>query len=79
MRCSSAKGGRVVWDEENLRENAEIQKEYSAVRIAEPKTPYRPPLESAEQEEDEDMKPLELDQCAWQQRHRPPPERVQKK
>lgn len=68
MRCHSAKGGRVVWDEENLRENAEIQKQYSAVRIAEPKTPYRAPLEADEDHEElaEDMKPLDLDDGLWQ-------------
>jgi hypothetical protein len=58
-QSSSKKGSHVVWDEENLKSNLEIQKEYSAVKIAEPKTPYRPPLLDAEL--DEEMRPLELD------------------
>ena len=51
---------RVVWDEDNLKANEEIQQEYSAVRIQEPKTPYRPPLPSDSLEDD--MKPLQLDE-----------------
>jgi hypothetical protein len=53
----------VVWDEDNLKQNEEIQKEYSAVRISEPKTPYRPPLPSDSLEDD--MKPLQLDEGAY--------------
>lgn len=59
----------MVWDEDNLKQNEEIQKEYSGVRIQEPKTPYRPPLPSDSLEED--MKPLQLDEgassspCCW--------------
>lgn len=59
LRQSSSKKA-VVWDEENLKTNEEIQKQYSNVKIAEPKTPYRPPLLDAEL--DEDMRPLELDE-----------------
>jgi hypothetical protein len=50
----------VIWDEENLKQNEEIQKEYSNVRIQEPKTPYRPPLPSDSLEDE--MKPLQLDE-----------------
>lgn len=50
----------MVWDEENLKDNEEIQKEYSQVRIQEPKTPYRPPLPADSLEEE--MKPLQLDE-----------------
>jgi len=57
---SSRKNLHVVWNEENLKENEEIQKEYSAVRIQEPKTPYRPPLPSDSLEDE--MKPLQLDE-----------------
>lgn len=60
---SSKKGMHVVWDEDNLKQNEEIQKEYSAVRISEPKTPYRPPLPSDSLEDD--MKPLQLDEGAF--------------
>lgn len=58
-RSSSSKK-QVVWDEDNLQQNEEIQKQYSAVCIAEPKTPYRPPL-PADSLEDE-MRPLQLDE-----------------
>jgi hypothetical protein len=58
-QSSSKKDAHVVWDEENLKTNEEIQKQYSTVKIAEPKTPYRPPLVDAEM--DEEMRPLELD------------------
>lgn len=64
-QSSSKKGSHVVWDEENLKSNLEIQKEYTAVKIAEPKTPYRPPLLDAEL--DEEMRPLELDEKAAEQ------------
>lgn len=57
---TSKKDAHVVWDEENLRENEEIQKQYSSVRIAEPKTPYRPPLPSDSL--DDDLGPLQLDE-----------------
>jgi hypothetical protein len=50
----------VIWDEDNLQQNEEIQKEYSTVKINEPKTPYRPPLASDSLEDD--MKPLQLDE-----------------
>lgn len=50
----------IVWDEDNLKQNEEIQKEYSVVRISEPKTPYRPPLPSDSLEDE--MKPLQLDE-----------------
>lgn len=56
---SSKKDLHVVWDEDNLKANEEIQKDYSQVKIQEPKTPYRPPL-PADSLEDE-MKPLQLD------------------
>jgi hypothetical protein len=59
-QSSSKKASHIVWDEENLKSNLEIQKQYSAVKIAEPKTPYRPPLLDAEL--DEEMRPLELDE-----------------
>jgi hypothetical protein len=59
-QSSSKKASHVVWDEENLKSNLEIQKQYSAVKIAEPKTPYRPPLLDAEL--DEEMRPLELEE-----------------
>jgi Protein phosphatase inhibitor 2 (IPP-2) len=51
---------RVVWDEENLKANAEIQQAYAGVRIAEPKTPYHSAAPVGDSEDD-DMKPLELD------------------
>lgn len=57
---SSKKDMHVVWDEDNLKQNEEIQKEYSNVRIQEPKTPYRPPLPSDSLEDE--MKPLQLDE-----------------
>lgn len=62
-QSSSKKGSHVVWDEENLKVNAEIQKEYSGIKVDEPKTPYHRPLSADDeyQEYDEDMKPLELD------------------
>lgn len=59
-QSSSKKNAHVAWDEENLKVNLEIQKEYSGVKIQEPKTPYRPPLPDAELG-DEEMRPLELD------------------
>lgn len=60
MSRRSSSSRKVVWDEENLKENEEIQKEYSAVRIQEPKTPYRPPLASDSLEDE--MRPLQLDE-----------------
>jgi hypothetical protein len=57
---SSKKNAHVVWDEDNLKQNEEIQKEYAAVRIAEPKTPYRPPL--PEDSLEEDLRPLQRDE-----------------
>ncbi|KAF8061889.1 hypothetical protein HT031_004149 [Scenedesmus sp. PABB004] len=59
-RPGSKKAARVVWDEDNLAANTEIQKEYSGVKIAEPKTPYHAPLPPIDGD-DEDMRPLELD------------------
>eukprot|EP00879_Flechtneria_rotunda_P005809 GHRR01006113.1.p1 GENE.GHRR01006113.1~~GHRR01006113.1.p1 ORF type:complete len:242 (+),score=81.94 GHRR01006113.1:180-905(+) len=57
---SSKKNSHVVWDEDNLRENAEIQKDYTGIRIQEPKTPYHAPIADGDLL-DEDMNPLELD------------------
>lgn len=63
-QSSSKKSSHVVWDEENLKVNAEIQKEYSGIKVDEPKTPYHRPLSADDEFQgfDEDMKPLELDE-----------------
>lgn len=63
-QSSSKKGSHIVWDEDNLRTNAEIQKEYSGIKVDEPKTPYHRPLSADDDPQglDEDMKPLELDE-----------------
>jgi hypothetical protein len=37
LRRTSSSKKNVVWDEDNLRENEEIQKDYQHVRISEPK------------------------------------------
>lgn len=59
---SSRKDMHVVWDEDNLQQNAQIQQEFSGVKIQEPKTPYRPPLPSDSLSDE--MRPLQLDEGA---------------
>eukprot|EP00884_Botryococcus_braunii_P005904 jgi/Botrbrau1/15314/Bobra.0319s0004.1 len=53
----------VRWDEANLEVNEKIKSDLNPVRINEPKTPYRGPMDADEEEEldDASMSPLILD------------------
>lgn len=59
-REPSKKGMSLRWDEENLAVNEKIKEELNPIKITEPKTPYRGPLDP---ESDDDMPPLNLDEA----------------